>query len=135
MSETWIPEPNAHNAPFFEGANAGKLRLQRCTSCLSWTFPWKERCQDCGSNLMEWADASGQGTLFSHALLRRVYHPRHEDRLPIRLAQIDLPEGIRLWSNLVNAGDRVIRVGMSVEVTFEEFPDGGVIPVFQPSRG
>lgn len=133
MSDAWLPEVNELNAPFFEGAREGVLRLQRCGGCGSWTFPRKQKCQHCGSDRMEWADASGKGILFSHALLRRVYHPRHEGRLPIHLAQVDLPEGVRMSTNIVNTDKKTIKVGMPLEVVFEEFDDGGVIPVFQPS--
>ena len=133
MSDAWLPEVSELNAPFFEGAREGLLRLQRCGGCGGWAFPRKQTCQHCGSDRMEWTDASGKGILFSHALLRRVYHPRHEGRLPIHLAQVDLPEGVRMSTNIVNTDKKTIKVGMPLEVVFEEFDDGGVIPVFQPS--
>ena len=81
---------------------------------------------------MVWRDTSGRGTLYSHGLLRRAYHPRHEDRLPIILAQVDMLEGVRLSTNLVDVEPDAVRVGMEVEVAFESLPDGGIIPVFRP---
>lgn len=134
MSEdTWLPEPTAQTAPYFDGAKDGKLRLQRCNACSAWAFPLKTICQQCGSSDMRWEDASGRGVLYSHAQLQRVYHPRHEGRLPITLAQIDTDEGVRIWSNLIEADDIDVKVGLRVEVAFETFPDGGVIPVFKPA--
>ena len=91
--ESWLPKPSSRTAPFFEAASEGKLRLQCCDDCATWTFPYRERCQHCGSRSIVWRDASGRGTLYSHGLLQRAYHPRHEDRLPIVLAQVDVAEG------------------------------------------
>ena len=83
---------------------------------------------------MQWRDASGRGTIFSHAVLHRPYHPRHQGRLPLVLAQIDLAEGVRVQSNIVDldADADQIRVGREVEVAFETLADGsGTVPVFK----
>lgn len=136
MSESsWIPEPSEATAPFFAGARACKLRLQKCSDCGTWGFPPMSRCTACSSDRIAWADASGEGTVFSHARLRRVYHPRHEGRLPLVLAQVDLPEGVRVLTNLVDVDPEAVRVGDAVVVTFETFADGGVLPVFKPASG
>ena len=132
--QTWLPEPSERSAPFFEAAREGVLRLQRCPACDTWTFPFRKRCQQCGATELEWSDSRGRGTLYSHALLRRQYHPRHEGRLPLILAWIDLDEGVRIPSNVVDVEPDALRVGMPVEVAFETFPDGGVIPVFRPAE-
>ena len=134
MSEVkaWLPEPDASNQPFFDGAREGKLRLQCCDDCSGWMFPVKQRCQHCGSTKISWRDASGRGTLYSHARLARVYHPRHEGNLPV-LAQVDLEEGVRINSNLVDCAPGVAKVGMAVQVAFERSPEGGAVPVFRPA--
>ena len=111
-------------------ARAGKLRLQHCDDCSGWMFPVKQRCQHCGSPNVSWRDASGRGTLYSHARLARVYHPRHEGHLPM-LAQVDLEEGVRINSNLVDCAPGAAKVGMAVQVAFESLPEGGAVPVFR----
>ena len=130
----WLPEPSEANAPFFEGAKDRQLRLQRCESCSAWLYPVKDRCQVCGGTRISWHDASGAGTLYSFGLLHRVYHPRHEGRLPLILANIDLAEGIRIPSNLVGISPADVRIDMAVTVDFETLPDGAVIPVFRPGE-
>ena len=133
MTETtaWLPTDD-QSQPFFEGASAGELRLQRCSDCQGWMYPLKKRCQHCGSTNLAWRASSGRGTVYSHARLQRVYHPRHEGRLPLILAWVDLEEGVRMPSNLVDCDPADVRVGIAVRVTFEQFPDGTVIPVFRP---
>ena len=81
---------------------------------------------------MGWRDTSGRGTLYSHGLLRRASHPRHEGRLPIILAQVDMVEGVRVSTNLVDVEPNTVRVGMEGEVVAEALPEGGVLPVVRP---
>lgn len=130
---SWLPEPDENNRPFFDGAREGELRLQRCDDCGGWMYPVKKRCQHCGSTALGWQAACGRGTLYSHARLQRVYHPRHQGRLPLILAWIDLEEGVRLPSNLIDCEPADARVGMRVQVAFEQFADGAAIPVFRPA--
>lgn len=136
MSESrqWLPEPDESNLPYFEGAKAGKLRLQRCTDCGHWMFPVRRRCQACGGTALAWADASGRGTVYTHALLRREYHPRHTGHLPVVMAQVDLDEGVRINTNLVDVEPGAVKSGMKVTVAFEHSPAGEAIVVFSPAK-
>ena len=130
----WLPKPSGANQQFFDGAASGLLRLQRCDDCERWAFPVKDRCQGCGGTDMGWQDASGFGTLYSFGLLHRVYHPRHEGRLPLILANVDLAEGIRIPSNVVGVSPTDLTIGMALTVDFETLPDGIAIPVFRPAQ-
>ena len=49
------------------------------------------------------------------------------------IAQIDIPEGLRLMTNIVDANPEDVRAGDAVIATFETFQDGGVLPVFKPA--
>ncbi|MEM7099067.1 MAG: OB-fold domain-containing protein [Pseudomonadota bacterium] len=129
--QTWLPEPTEAARPFFDGAKEGKLRLQSCNQCHHWSFPPMTVCQNCGSSDISWKDASGEGTVYAHGRLARQYHPRHTNRLPIVLAQVDIAEGARLNTNIVGTDPNHIKAGDKVRVTFEQFDDGGVIPVFE----
>ena len=134
----WLPEPDEDSRPYFDGLREGRLRLQRCQACLSWMFPVRRRCQQCGSTDIGWADASGRGTVFSHARLRREVHPRHAGRLPLVVAWIDLEEGVRIASNVVGVEPEDVKVGQAVELDFEQLPDapeaeGDRIAVFRPA--
>jgi hypothetical protein len=127
----WIPEPSEASQPFFDGVTAGKLRLQVCSECKTWHYPVIRICSACGSNTIEWRDTKGKGTVYSHSRLQRVTHPRHEGRLPIIVAQVDIDEGLRLFTNLIGTQPEDVRVGDSVEIDFEALPDGGLLPVFR----
>ena len=132
-ASAWLPAPDGANRPFFDGARAGKLRLQRCDACGGWMFPVRRRCQHCGSTELAWADASGRGTLYAHGQLQRETHPRHRGRLPLILARVDLDEGVRMNANLVGVEPAQARVGMKLRVAFETSPTGEAVPVFEPA--
>jgi uncharacterized OB-fold protein len=131
VEQPWIPEPTEDTRPFFDGAREGKLRLQVCDDCGTWMFPLATICCECGGMHLSWRDASGHGTLYAHARLQRAYHPRHKDRLPLVLAQVDIAEGLRLMTNLIDADPAEVITGAAVELAFEHFDDGGVLPVFR----
>lgn len=131
---SWVPAPNERSAPFYEGARRGELRLQRCGGCRAWLHPVRARCPHCGGVEITWEAASGRGRVYSHALLHRAYHPRHEGRLPLVLATIDLDEGVRLSSNVVGVEEGEVRAGLPVEVAFEHLSDEVALPVFRPAR-
>ncbi len=135
MSETppLQPVPDERSKPFFDGAAAGRLMLQHCSSCETWHYPVRTRCWACGGTRIEWREASGRGVLYTHGWLRRVYHPDHEARVPICLALVDLDEGVRMSANLVDAEPASVRAGMAVEVTFLPVGDGVPVPVFRPA--
>ena len=131
--QTWLPEPSEASKPFFDGCSEGVLRIQKCQNCGTWAYPITTACSNCGSYDIGWDDASGDATLYAHGLLQRVYHPRHDGNLPVIIAQIDLVEGLRIFSNVVNVDPQELKAGDALKVTFETFPDGGTIPVFEPA--
>lgn len=133
MTTTWIPEPSDASKPFFDGAREGKLRLQVCEDCGTWAYPITTICSECGGASLTWRDAEGTGQVYAHGRLAREYHPRHKDRLPLVLAQVDIPEGLRLITNIVDVDPGVVKTGDRVQIGFETFPDGGVLPVFKPA--
>lgn len=132
MSEVLQPVSDERSAPFFDGAREGRLMLQRCTACGVWHYPVRTRCTACQQAALEWAAASGRGVVFSHGRPHRL-PPGLEERMPLTLVVVDLEEGVRMSSNLIDADPAVVRTGMPVEVAFEKLSEECVLPVFRPS--
>ena len=70
-----IPIPDEASRPFYEGAREHKLMLQRCSACGTWHWPVISRCPVCLSTEVDWAQASGKGTLYTFALMHQILHP------------------------------------------------------------
>ena len=71
-----MPRPTATNRPFFEGCNAGVLRIQRCTAegCRRPIFYPRVCCPHCGHGTLDWADCSGSGRVISFTVVHRPGH-------------------------------------------------------------
>jgi uncharacterized OB-fold protein len=67
---------------------------------------------------VSFTDVSGRGKVYSFVTFHRVYHPAFEGDVPYVVALIELEEGPRLLSNIVDVAPEDVRCEMPVEVTF-----------------
>jgi uncharacterized OB-fold protein len=129
-TEKPIPRVDDLSRPFWEAANRGELTLQRCRECGQWRYPPSWGCPNCLSEGTEWAPVSGRGALYSWVVFHRSYHPAFE--VPYNVAIVELEEGPRLMSNVVECSLEDLRVGMPLEVTFERVTEEITLPKFRP---
>jgi|SRR5581483_4194716 len=104
--------------PFLDAAREGKLLIQRCADCEKYQFYPRQVCVHCGSSSVEWAEASGRGTVHTYTVIHQNGMPGWRDELPYVAAIIDLEEGARMTSNVVDIEPADVQIGMPVEVTF-----------------
>jgi uncharacterized OB-fold protein len=130
-----VPIPDDISAPFFNGARDGKLMLQHCTACDRWSFPVRERCPHCFAAKPEWRAASGRGTLYTFTIMHQVMNPGFVSAVPYNVAQVDLAEGVRMVSNVIGIDNDQLRIGMALEVVFEDVGDNTRIPKFRSVAG
>jgi len=115
---------------FWSAAASGTLVVQRCSSCGRYQHPPRPMCPDCHSTSQEWVEAAGTGTVYSYAVLHHPQHPRFS--YPLIAALVDLDEGVRLVTNLVEIEPADVAIGMPVEVTFLPTEGDGAVAVFRP---
>jgi len=127
-----VPAPDDESAPFFDGAARGVLMLQRCRDCSAFHWPVCEVCTECLRDDLEWVEASGRGTVHTFGVMHRVYHPALAKDVPYNLAVVELDEGPRVSAAMVGVSNEKIRVGMPVQVAFEEMAPGVFAPKFKP---
>jgi hypothetical protein len=120
---------------FYGWCRRHELRFQRCTRCLAWRHVPREMCPACGSREWEWARASGRGTVFTWTVVARALHPGYAADAPLAPAVIEMDEGIRLLSVVVDCAPEELVVGMPVEVTFEAVTPEVTLPKFRRARG
>jgi uncharacterized protein len=127
------PAVNRDNAFFFEGAVQHKLLIQRCTSCGDLRHPPGPMCPHCRSVEWDTVEATGRGIVYSFVVNHYPQIPSFDYPLPVVL--VELEEGTRLVSNIVGVDVDDIAIGMPVQVGFEDFGDGLVLPQFLPAEG
>ena len=128
-----VPVPDEITAPFFDGARDGRLMLQHCTACNEWSFPVRERCPHCFADKLEWRQSSGKGTLYTFAIMHQVMNPGFASSVPYNVCQVDLAEGVRMVSNVVGIPNAALRIGMALEVFFDDVGENVRIPKFRPA--
>jgi hypothetical protein len=108
------PAINRDNQFFWDGARAHELRIQTCNVCGERYFPPTPRCWKCGSLDMGWTVASGRGSLYSWAV---PHHPQANGfRYPVLVGLVELAEGTRLVSNIVDCATEDLQIGMPLEL-------------------
>ena len=101
------PQPSEISVPFWRALEHGRLEFQRCTPCGHAWLPPRSECPRCLSPDFQWTAASGRATLVSWVVYHHGYHPYYAARLPYNVAVVELAEGPRLISNVVDAKDRL----------------------------
>ena len=80
---------------------------------------------------LAWEAVSGRGRIHIFTVAHRSPHPKFAGQLPLVIAIVELEEGPRLVTNLVDRNPEKIEVGAAVEVRFEAIEDSDVsLPVF-----
>ena len=127
------PDPDA--APWWEGIAAGELRFQRCRACGEPIFYPRARCPYCFADDPQWLVSEGTGSIFAFTVVHRAPSKEMASRTPYVVALIELDEGFRMMSNIVDCPPGAVRVGLPVEVVFRIADDGRRIPCFTLRAG
>ena len=126
-----VPEASGLLAPFLAAAREHRLVVQRCLGCGMLRFPPRELCTGCLSTDATWQEVSGRGEVYSYNVMHQVYHPGFAGEVPYAVVLVKLAEGPKVTSNLVDCPPSAIRIGMPVEVTFEEVAPQVTLPKFR----
>ena len=124
-----IPRPTPTEQPFYDACSEGKLVLQHCQHCGHVLFYPRTHCDACQSDQLAWEDASGAGTIASYTVVRRAVSADFET--PYVIALIDLAEGPRMMSQIIDADPDALAVGLSVKVDFAAWSEDITLPVFR----
>jgi uncharacterized OB-fold protein len=127
------PQPaiGRDNAFFWEGVEAGELRIQKCNACEHVAHPPQPLCASCGSSDQGWVVSSGRGVVYSH--VTHHYPPLPGVERPHTVLLVELEEQVRLiseWAADVDVSE--VEIGTPVQVAFTAVPGGAVRPTFRP---
>jgi uncharacterized OB-fold protein len=129
-----LPEPTPETRHFWDGCQAGELRLQRCLACDGGAyFPPRPVCPRCGAREGEVFRASGAAILWSYVINMRPRPDMGEE--PYAIAVVKLAEGPTMMSNIVGCPQtpEALILDMPLEVTFAVQNEAITLPLFQPA--
>jgi len=80
-----------------------------------------------------WIEASGRATLYTWSTVHMNDLPPFNERLPYIAAVVDLEEGPRVMTTLVECDGDDLTIGMALQVRFQAIDEHVVAPVFAPA--
>jgi uncharacterized OB-fold protein/acyl dehydratase len=119
---------------FWEGTAVGELRVQRCAGCGTPRHPPGPMCPACGRpGDGSYVVAAGTGEVFSYV----VHHhpPVPGKKLPMVVALVQLPEGVRILGEMPGVRPDLMRIGLPVRVAFARVDDDLTLPAWRPADG
>jgi uncharacterized protein len=119
--------------PFWEAAKRHELVIPRCTICDHLFFYPRSECPRCLSNHLEWMQASGRGRLHTYTVVYQPANAAFRDDTPYIYAVVQLDEGPRMVSNVVQCEIDAVRVDMPLEAIFDDVTPEWTLVKFKPA--
>lgn len=129
-----LPQIIPETKEFWEGCRGRELLIQRCRVCGTFRYYPRIMCPNCGSWDTEWVKVSGKGKVYSWGVTYRAFHPGFAGDIPYASVIVELDEGVRLTTNIVDVTPEGLYIGMPVEVIFEDVTNEITLPMFRRAR-
>jgi uncharacterized protein len=123
------PAVSPDTAFFWDGTAAGELRIQRCGQCGALRHPPGPLCPACGADRPGYVVAAGTGEVYSYVV---QHHPPVPGKtLPIVVALVQLPEGVRVLGELLGVSRERVQIGLPVRVEFVRVDSALTLPAWR----
>ena len=117
------PQPTPLSQQFWDALREERIELQRCDDCGTWVHYPRSRCVRCLSPWLTWHPVDGHGTIYSFSVARQATAPHFEDEVPQIITIVELPEGVRLTTTLVDTDPAAVHIGLPVSPVFDHGDD------------
>ena len=122
-----------HAEPFWKATEEKKLMLQYSPETERYYHYPREAVVISPKTGAVERESAGQGEVYAFSVMRKPGNPAMGARVPYVVAIVQLTEGVRMMTNIVNCALEDVKVGMKVKVSWEELPKGRHFPVFEPA--
>ncbi|CAM5231068.1 Zn-ribbon domain-containing OB-fold protein [Rhodanobacter lindaniclasticus] len=131
-----VPRPIATTQPYWDGLRQHKVFIQYSPSTRRWVFYPRVLAPGSLAADLEWREVAGTGTLYTFTVARYPTAPAWKDDVPQLLGVVQLDEGPRMTTELVNVAPEALVVGMRVRPVFCDDPATGITMLkFEPAGG
>ena len=129
-----LPEPSIDSQPYWDGLKEHRVMLQQCADCGAVRHYPRPMCGECHSMNVDWVEASGRGVLYSWTVAHHPFHIGFRGETPYILALVQLDEGVRIQSQLLDANIEELKLGLAVEIVFGQATEDVVLPYFRVAK-
>lgn len=129
------PEPNMDDAAFWENCAARRLAFQACAACGAFRHPPSPLCPRCHSAETTWANAPETAEVYSFTVVHYPSHPAVREHLSyvVAVLRFDGIDGVKFVSNVTGVAPGHVRIGMRVELWWDDIGEGMHLPRFRPA--
>ncbi len=129
-----LPHLDEENRPWWEALKRHELYLQKCRVCGDVRYYPRALCTDCMSSQVQWIKCSGRATVYTFTTTYQNQAPGFRESLPYIMAYVELEEGVKMLTNLVDCPPEQAKIGMPVEVVFDDVTPAVTLAKFRPAR-
>ena len=138
MSERFFPDTmpspvaDATTLPWWQAAAEHRLLVQKCAACGHTQLPPSPICAECRSADASWQPVSGRGEVYTYTIVHRPIAMGQPLPTVIAVVALEGAGGVRIISNLVGVAAGAVRIGLPVELVWEDMSEDLAVPRFRP---
>ena len=129
-----LPFIDEETRPWWEALQRHELYVQRCRDCGDLRYHPRAQCTSCLSPRTEWVRCSGRGKVYTFTATYQNQGAGFRESLPYIMAWVELDEGVKMLTNLVECRPEEAKIGMPVEVVYEDVTPQVTLAKFRPAR-
>ena len=129
-----LPHIDEESRPWWEALQRHELYVQRCRGCGAMRFHPRAQCPECLSPQTEWIRSSGHGKVYTFTATYQNQVPGFRESLPYLMAWVELDEGVKMLTNIIDCKPEQVRIDMPVEVVYEDVTPEVTLAKFRPAR-
>lgn len=122
------------NQGFWESVKKHELSFQKCADCGVFVHPPRPMCPHCQSLNKQWAPSSGKGEIYSFVTVAFPNASYPGIKVPYSVILVEMDEGVRVVSNIVDVEPQDVRIGMPVEVVYDDVDEELTLFKFRKSQ-
>jgi uncharacterized OB-fold protein len=127
-----LPLISSLNQPYWDALKHREFKLQQCGDCTRIWYPPSPLCPGCWSRNFSWTPLSGRGRVNSWVIFHQSYFKGFDPDIPYNVAEIELDEGPRVLTNLIDVNNDEIIFGMPVEIVYDDVTSDITLAKFRP---
>jgi uncharacterized protein len=128
-----LPHIDEENRPWWEAAQRHELYIQKCHDCGDLRFHPRALCTNCLSSNTEWVKCKGSGHIYTFTVTNQNGASGFRDSLPYVLAWVQLDEGVKLMTNIIDCPPDQVKIDMRVEAVFDDVTPEVTLVKFRPA--
>jgi uncharacterized protein len=129
-----LPHIDEESRPWWEAAQRHELYVQKCRDCGDLRFHPRTLCTACMSSRTEWVRCKGTGKIYTFTVTYQNQASGFRDSLPYVMAWVEVDEGLKMLTNIVDCPPEQVKIGMPVEAVFDDVTPEVTLVNFRPAR-